>query len=126
MSLIDIYVRDKYTGRIHRVGDDVHDSFWVDRNGTLLAADETVYSVKISRSSFNMQNGDGCTGYHSVNQDKEECGFEFVPMMDGELDEPYATQYKAQQAKAKEWEQMVEDLRKRVANPKPEPVPDDL
>ena len=112
MSLIDIYVRDKYTGRIHRVGDDVHDSLWVDRKGTL--------------HYFNMQNGDGCTGYHSVNRDKEECGFEFVPMMDGELDEPYATQYKAQQAKAKEWEQMVEDLRKRVANPKPEPVPDDL
>ena len=112
MSLIDIYVRDKYTGRIHRIGDDVHDELWVDRNGTL--------------HYLNMQNGDGCTGYHSVNQDKEECGFEFVPMMDGELDEPYATQYKAQQAKAKEWEQMVEDLRKRVANPKPEPVPDDL
>ncbi len=117
MSLIDIYVRNKYTGRIHRVGDDVHDSFWVDRNGTLLY--------------HNMQNGDGCIGYHSVNQDKTvddpeeyQFGFEFVPMMDGELDEPYATQYKAQKEKDKEWEKMVQDLRERVANPKP--VPDDL
>ena len=119
MSLCDIYVRDKYSGTIHRVGDDVHDELWVDRNGTLF------YN--------NMQNGDGCMAYKSVNQAKTEhnpeeyqFGYEFVPMMDGEMDEPYATQYKAQQAKAKEWEQMVEDLRKRVANPKPEPVPDDL
>ena len=119
MSLIDIYVRDKYTGRIHRVGDDVHDSLWVDRNGTLLY--------------HNMQNGDGCVGYKSVNQDKTvddpdvyQFGFEFVPMMDGELDEPYATQYKAQKEKEREWEKMVQDLRERVANPKPEPVPDDI
>jgi anti-sigma factor RsiW len=47
-------------------------------------------------------------------------------MMDGELAEPYASQYKAQKEKAKEWDRMVEDLRKRVANTKPEPVPDDL
>ena len=119
MSFTDIYVRNKYTGRIHRVGDDVHDSFWVDRNGTLLY--------------HNMQNGDGCVGYHSVNQDKTvdnpeeyQFGFEFVPMMDGELDEPYATQYKAQKEKDKEWEKMVQDLRERVANLKPEPFPDDL
>lgn len=119
MSLIDIYVRNKYTGRIHRVGDDVHDSFWVDRNGTLLY--------------HNMQNGDGCIGYHSVNQDKTvddpeeyQFGFEFVPMMDGELDEPYATQYKAQKEKDKEWEQMVKDLEKRTAQIRSDGIPEDL
>lgn len=119
MSFTDIYVRDKYTGRIHRVGDDVHDEIWVDRDGTLLY--------------HNMQSGDGCVGYKSVNEDKTEhnpeeyqYGFEFVPMMDGELDEPYATQYKAQKEKEKEWEKMVDDLQKRTANLKPEPFPDDL
>lgn len=119
MSFTDIYVRDKYSGRIHRVGDDVHDSFWVDENGTL--------------HYHNMQNGDGCAGYKSVNQDKTvdnpdeyRFGYEFVPMMDGELAEPYASQYKAQKENAKEWDRMVEDLRKRTAQFKPDEIPEDL
>ncbi|WP_270815194.1 hypothetical protein [Hungatella effluvii] len=39
MSLIDIYVRDKQTGEIHKVGEDKHDSIWVDLDGT--AAQQT-------------------------------------------------------------------------------------
>ena len=119
MGLCNIYVRDKYTGRIHRLGDDVHDELWVDRNGTLF------YN--------NMQNGDGCMGYQSVNQDNDvhnpdayQFGYEFVPMMNGEMDEPYATQYKEQKKKEKEWMQMVKDLEERTANLKPDAVPDDI
>lgn len=106
MSLCDIYIRDKYSGKIHRIGDDIHDSLWVDENGTLFY--------------HNMQNGDGCMGYHSINQDKTvdnpdeyQFGYEFVPMMDGELAEPYASQYKEQQEKAKEWDNMIKELKER-------------
>lgn len=106
MSLCDIYVRDKYSGRIHRIGDDIHDSLWVDENGTLFY--------------HNMQNGDGCIGYHSVNQDKTvdnpneyQFGYEFVPMADGELAEPYASQYKEQQKKAEEWNNIAKELKER-------------
>ena len=35
MSLIDLYVRDKSTGKIHKVGSDIHDGLWVDSNGTV-------------------------------------------------------------------------------------------
>lgn len=50
----DIYVRDKYTGDIHRVGDDPHDSLYVDDEGTL--------------HYYNLQNGDGCSAYKSINK----------------------------------------------------------
>lgn len=119
MSFTDIYVRDKYSGTIHRVGDNAHDELWVDRNGTLF------YN--------NMQNGDGCMAYKSVNQAKTEhnpdeyqFGYEFVPMMDGEMDEPYATQYKEQKEKEKFWTQMIKDLQERTANANPDAVPDDI
>ena len=118
MSFTDIYVRNKYTGRIHRVGDDVHDSFWVDRNGTLLY--------------HNMHNGDGCTAFKSINTKKDingdgyEEGFEFVPMMDGEMAEPYATQYQEQKEKEKKWKQVIKDLEERTANLKPDEIPEDL
>ncbi len=122
MNLCDIYVRDKYSGRIHRVGDDIHDSLWVDENGTLFY--------------HNMQNGDGCMGYHSVNQDKTvdnpneyQFGYEFVPMTDGELAEPYASQYKEQQKKAEEflWNNITKELKERFncSNHQNE-IPDDL
>lgn len=51
----DIYVRDKYTGNIHKVGDDLHDSLYVDIEGTL--------------HYYNLQNGDGCIGYKSKNKE---------------------------------------------------------
>lgn len=62
MSLIDIYVRDKETDEIHRVGDDPHDML------TITDANELSY--------HNLHNGDGCrTG--------DDCGgYEFVPNED--------------------------------------------
>lgn len=84
MSKTDLYIRDKYSGRIHRVGDNPHDMLTVDDEGTVH------YS--------NLQNGDGCTGYRSVNREtlkdkypdrnwgereKEfTSGYEFVPNTD--------------------------------------------
>lgn len=122
MSLCDIYVRDKYSGKIHCIGDDIHDSLWVDENGTLFY--------------HNMQNGDGCMGYHSVNQDKTvdnpdeyQFGYELVPMMDGKLAEPYASQYKEQQKKAEDrlWNNMIKELKEHhnQLDHKNE-IPDDL
>ena len=62
MSLIDIYVRDKTTDEIHRVGDNPHDML------TITDANELSYQ--------NLHNGDGCrTG--------DDCGgYEFVPNED--------------------------------------------
>lgn len=68
MSLIDFYVKDKVDGSVHRVGDDRHDSIWVDSNGTL--------------HYQNLQNGDGCSS-NSHYDDKQ--GYEFVPCNCGEL-----------------------------------------
>lgn len=42
----DIFVKDRYTGRIHRVGDDPHDSLYVDEKGNV--------------HYYNLQNGEGC------------------------------------------------------------------
>ena len=118
MGLTDIYVRDKYSGKIHRVGDNVHDELWVDEAGTL--------------HYFNMQNGDGCAAYKSINEDKDtngegyKFGYEFVPVMDGDMKEPYASQYKKQLEEEKEWEQMVKDLEKRTAQIRSDGIPEDL
>ena len=71
-SLTDIYVRDKADGRIHRVGDDQHDSLWVDSSGTV--------------HFHNLQNGDGC-GADSITD--PGAGYEFCPSDDGTVDEDY-------------------------------------
>ena len=64
MSLIDLYIKDKHTGEIRRVGEDGHDMLVIDNTGQLR------YS--------NLQNGDGCrTGTDSG-------GYEFVPNVDEE------------------------------------------
>ncbi len=42
--MTDIYVRDKETGTVHRVGDDPHDCLWV-HNGTVIY--------------YNLKNGEG-------------------------------------------------------------------
>lgn len=68
MSLVDFYVKDKKDGTIHRVGDDRHDSIWVDSDGTL--------------HYYNLQNSDGCSK-DSHNDDKQ--GYEFVPSESGQL-----------------------------------------
>ena len=35
MSLIDLYVKDRHTGLVHKVGTNKHDSLWVDSYGTV-------------------------------------------------------------------------------------------
>ena len=62
------YVRDKESGRIHKVGTDPHDSIFVD------AAGELHY--------FNMQNGDGCSGKSHIDN---RCGYEFVQSENGKM-----------------------------------------
>ncbi len=47
----DIFIKDRYTNEIHRIGDDPHDSLYVDDEGTL--------------HYYNMQTGDGCIAYNS-------------------------------------------------------------
>lgn len=70
--LIDLWVRDKANGEIHRLGDDQHDGIWVSYDGT----------VHFS----NLQNGDGC-GAHSLTD--ELAGYEFCPSDYGRVDEEY-------------------------------------
>lgn len=64
----DLYIRDKDSGRIHKVGDECHDALWVDVDGTVH------YS--------NLQNGDGCADYSQIDPN---AGYEFMPSDFGEL-----------------------------------------
>lgn len=90
MALTDLFIRDKYSGSIHRIGDDPHDSLYVDEDGTV--------------HYYNLQNGDGCTGYRSLNrttlgekykgtgkfkgrENEYIEGYEFVPCEYGEITE---------------------------------------
>ena len=95
-TFCDIYVKDKYSGRVHRVGDGVHDSIRVDSEGTL--------------HYYNLQNGDGCIGYKSINKEtlgikgresEYKYGYEFVPSDIGEADpeDLSAERYKEKQEK---------------------------
>lgn len=63
MSLTDLYVIDKQDGRIHRIGDSCHDSFWVSYDGVL--------------HYQNLQNGDGCAGDGYKNG--KDSGYAFLP-----------------------------------------------
>jgi len=70
--LIDLYVRDKQSGKVHRIGDDRHDHLTVDSSGQV--------------HYYNLQNGDGCysgDGNH-VNGVvvSGAYGYEFVPNED--------------------------------------------
>ena len=61
---IDLYIKDKATGEIRRIGDDVHDQMTIDENGEL--------------HYHNLQNGEGCrTGTGFIRSD-----YEFVPNTD--------------------------------------------
>ena len=87
---VDLFIRDKYSGKIHRIGDNHHDMLTVDEEGTV--------------HYRNLQNGDGCTGYKSVNREtlkdkypdrnygeranEYTSGYEFVPNTD-EYGYPY-------------------------------------
>lgn len=65
-KLTDIYIRDKVSGEIRKVGDNRHDML------TITDDDQLCY--------YNLQNGDGCrTGRNSYNSDS---GYEFVPNED--------------------------------------------
>lgn len=64
----DLYIRDKDSGRIHRVGDECHDGLWVDVDGTV--------------HYFNLQNGDGCSDNSRMDKN---AGYEFMPSDFGEL-----------------------------------------
>ncbi|MCM1327763.1 MAG: hypothetical protein NC243_11240 [Lachnoclostridium sp.] len=76
--LTDLYVIDKHSGKIHKIGDNPHDSFYVDSQGVL--------------HYYNLQNGDGCSGdgyengkgsrYTFLPQDKTR------PMMYENFDQP--------------------------------------
>ena len=66
------YIRDKLSGKIHGYGDDVHDSIWVDSEGTL--------------HYYNLQTGDGCCEKSVLD---EECGYEFCPMEYGRIEPGY-------------------------------------
>lgn len=71
--LTDIYVKDRISGLIHKVGSDKHDSMWIDENGTV--------------HYFNLKSGDGCAGFESAHDKK--AGYEFVPSSDGCLEAKY-------------------------------------
>ena len=67
---VDFYVRDKASGRIHRIGTDRHDSIWVDTSGNVFFQ--------------NLQSGEGCGPFsHHNSQDS----YEFVPSDCGEIQE---------------------------------------
>ena len=71
MSMVDIYVRDKNSGKMHRVGDDIHDMLTINDKGQLCY--------------HNLHNGDGCRtgvdigGYEFV-PNEDDYGFNCVPM----------------------------------------------
>ena len=64
-GLTDIYVRDKWSGGIHRVGDDQHDQLTIWNDGQL--------------HYYNLQNGDGCS---TGDTPRDQSGYEFVPNVD--------------------------------------------
>ena len=68
MSSIDIYIKDKPDGEIHRIGDNQHDGLYVDSNGTVCYQ--------------NLQNGDGCGANRHYDT---EAGYEFMPSNFGDL-----------------------------------------
>ena len=67
MSLIDLYIKDNSTGRIHRIGDNQYDMLVVD--------DEDVVRYK------NLQTGEGSKyGGYSFVPNTDKCGYPFNPM----------------------------------------------
>lgn len=83
-TMTDLYIRDKYHGTVHRIGDDQHDCLTVDKEGTI--------------HYLNLQCDDGCIGFKSVNREtlkdvhpeidwgkranEFKYGYEFVPNED--------------------------------------------
>lgn len=65
----DIYIQEKQSGNIHRLGTDPHDAIWVDKNGIV--------------RYINLQNGCGCNG----DGDNKDCGYRFCASDCGVLEE---------------------------------------
>ena len=68
-SLTDLYIKDRHSGLIHKIGTNRHDSLSVTDKGTV--------------TYENLQNGDGCIGYASKLADKDTFGYEFVTSESG-------------------------------------------
>ena len=85
MNNIDLYIKDRSSGQIHRIGDDPHDSLYVDHNGSV--------------HYFNLQCGDGAGPYSLLNKDY---GFEFVQSDCGEPDDESVLEAAEKFRKAKE------------------------
>lgn len=66
--LSSLYITDKASGKVHRIGTDPHDSMSVDENGVV--------------SYRNLQNGDGASG----DGDSELAGYRFVESDCGEVE----------------------------------------
>lgn len=69
MNNIDLYIKDRSSGQIHRIGDDPHDSLYVDHNGSV--------------HYFNIHCGDGAGPYSMMDK---KAGFEFI---ESDCGEPY-------------------------------------
>lgn len=87
MDNCTFWVRDKQSNVIHRVGDDQHDSVYVDHEGTL--------------HYHNLQNGDGCGEKSLIN---DGAGYEFCPMEYQEIDQTYLKLTGAEMKEPKEEE----------------------
>lgn len=75
MSNTDIYVRDKFNGKIHRIVDDHHDHLTINKQGQLCY--------------YNLQNGDGCrtgsdSGEYEFVPNQDECGYNCDPREENE------------------------------------------
>ena len=92
--LTDIYVKDRISGLIHKVGSDKHDSMWIDENGTV--------------HYFNLKSGDGCAGFESAHN--KDDGYEFVPSEDGELDSKYKAIFISDEEMRTETSNAIESL----------------
>lgn len=98
-SLTDLYVYDRQNGKIHRVGDDQHDSLWVDLVGTV--------------HYHHLQNGDGCGG---SSRENSRGGFEFVPSDCGSIDEKFMEEVKKRKKEDLRCRQDVERKMKKLFN----------
>lgn len=78
-----IYVRDMPSGRIHRLGDDQHDSIYVDEGGSV--------------HYHNLQNGDGCGPGSAKAVEEDGYGYYFLESNFGEIyDEDLRKQWEAE------------------------------
>lgn len=76
MSLTDLYIRDKQTGKIRRIGDNQHDQLTINDKGQLCY--------------YNLQNGDGCRtgddgGGYAFMPNQDENGFNADPTSCSEI-----------------------------------------